>query len=458
MDIYPICNSQIIIQQIENYFSIFSPFENRGIIVVEKNIKRLLRLCNGENSIKTISEKLQMESEALIKTLDVLHSKGIIFYKDETKYQCSSSDILDCWFHVTNKCNLKCKYCYIHKNEAFIDIELAKNVIKKLIDNCVIRNVRELHVRFSGGEPLLCKEKIQQIIDYVDGISADLIIRYGILTNGTLIDYDTFMWLKKNRISVSISLDGVGDFNDMTRCYSDGSGSYIDIIRSIDLLRTEKYPIGIMTTITKGNLNGLPVLTKMLAERHLIFRYSLEKTNKKDTFPELCRYVDELIDILNQCLDIMENQIDEGNVYFQFQFCDIQFKKPKVRICNAGDKSLAVDHNGNLAICGMGLVEPCGKIGDDDDLYTLVCSKNQELIASDVNNFEPCSSCIWKYSCAGGCPLLRNVCYGEYKSQSPYCIVFKSIIPRLLYLESKKILIYNKRKEGKIWKSSPIRN
>lgn len=199
MNIYPICNSQIIIQQIENYFSVFSPFENRGIIVAEQNIKRLLRLCNGENSIETISEKLQMKSEALIKTLDVLHSKGIIFYEYETKYQCGSSDILDCWFHVTNKCNLKCTYCYIHKNEAFIDIELAKNLVKKLIDNCAIQNVRELHVRFSGGEPLLCKKKIQQIIDYVDEISADLTIRYGILTNGTLIDYDTFMWLKKNR-------------------------------------------------------------------------------------------------------------------------------------------------------------------------------------------------------------------------------------------------------------------
>lgn len=458
MDTYPICNNQVIIQRVEDYYSVFSPLENRGIVVAEQNIKQLLKFCNGKNCVEDISRRLEIEPEKLIKTLELLWDKGIIFYKDKPKCRYISPKILDFWLHITNNCNLKCKYCYIRKNEASIDIEKANYILKKLIDSCVNQNVSELHVRFSGGEPLLCKDKIQQIIDYAESLSTNLVIKYGVLTNGTLIDYETFLWLKKNHIYISVSLDGIGNFNDVSRCYADGSGSYNNIIKGIDLLKAEGYPLGIMTTITRGNLKGLPALTEVLAEKHLLFRYSLEKTNEKGIFPELCKHIDELIDTLNRCLDIMESQIDEGNIYFQFQFCDIQFRRPRLRICSAGDRSLAVDHNNSLAICGMGLAEPCGNIGEADDLYKLVRDRNQDLLAASVDNFEPCFSCEWKYSCAGGCPLLRKVCYGEYKSKSPYCKVFKSIIPRLLFLESKKILSYHKKKEGKAWKFSQNRN
>jgi uncharacterized protein len=58
----------------------------------------------------------------------------------------------------------------------------------------------------------------------------------------------------------------------------------------------------------------------------------------------------------------------------------------------------------------------------------------------DVHTKGGCSCCDWKYWCAGGCPLVTYRIAGRYNAQSPYCRIYKAIIPRILRLEGLRLM------------------
>ena len=76
-------------------------------------------------------------------------------------------------FQVTEDCNLRCTYCYqVHKTPSYMSFSTAKQFIDDLLDNdklstyCSIDNIEAYVLEFIGGEPLLCIDLIDQIVDY----------------------------------------------------------------------------------------------------------------------------------------------------------------------------------------------------------------------------------------------------------------------------------------------------
>jgi uncharacterized protein len=51
-----------------------------------------------------------------------------------------------------------------------------------------------------------------------------------------------------------------------------------------------------------------------------------------------------------------------------------------------------------------------------------------------------CANCEWKLWCSGGCPVLVKQIKGDYLEKSPYCEIYKEIIPALLRLEARSLL------------------
>ena len=56
--------------------------------------------------------------------------------------------------HLTNACNLRCRYCYVHHGKQFMDREVARAAV----DFAASAGSR-CGVVFFGGEPLLCKDR-----------------------------------------------------------------------------------------------------------------------------------------------------------------------------------------------------------------------------------------------------------------------------------------------------------
>ena len=81
-------------------------------------------------------------------------------------------------FSVTDICNLKCKHCYIKKNNAKLDINAAINFLDSLTEE----NLEQItHIGFSGGEPFLFPEIIEEITK--KSVEKDLLFDC-IMTNG----------------------------------------------------------------------------------------------------------------------------------------------------------------------------------------------------------------------------------------------------------------------------------
>ncbi len=69
--------------------------------------------------------------------------------------------------HVSNACNLKCKYCYANQGNYGKETKIMNSdVVNKLINfiDAYIKNHKLKHIAFFGGEPLLAIEILNKFV------------------------------------------------------------------------------------------------------------------------------------------------------------------------------------------------------------------------------------------------------------------------------------------------------
>lgn len=123
---------------------------------------------------------------------------------------------------ITDRCNLKCKYCYEKK----MNVNMNKDIADKSIDFW-LRNVdKEMRNRVAihGGEPFLNFDIFKYIAKKLIFLNKDIIIET--TSNGTIIDNQIISFIKEYRINLSISLDGIEEKNDENRVFENGKGSF----------------------------------------------------------------------------------------------------------------------------------------------------------------------------------------------------------------------------------------
>ena len=154
----------------------------------------------------------------------------------------------------TGFCNIDCSYCYLpDRSNPRQRMELATvaAAARLIFDGAPLG--REIDLVWHAGEPLtLPPDYYERAIEIVEAARPDgLLLRYGIQTNGTLIDDAWIDFFEKHSINVGISLDGSRDLHDRHRKYRNGAGTHDRVIGGIAKLRARAYPfhvIGVMTS------------------------------------------------------------------------------------------------------------------------------------------------------------------------------------------------------------------
>lgn len=151
---------------------------------------------------------------------------------------------LTCWIHLTNDCNLRCKYCYIHKSSEIMSSDILFNSVDKMFESCIEHQFDCLALMLVGGEPLTQMQTIKSLVSYCNNHKSKIPVRFIIPTNGTLITKDVAQYIADNHISVGVSLDGLEEYHDTNRINRNGKGSFKDTIRGIDNLieQQAEYP------------------------------------------------------------------------------------------------------------------------------------------------------------------------------------------------------------------------
>ena len=168
---------------------------------------------------------------------------------------------------ITDKCNLRCKYCRytineIKKTGKSHDNKVMKSkVYKKAIQEFIedyCRTIDRLPIELQkdyliknppiiglyGGEVLIYKRVVRNIVDFIKKIHFPFDKKYiciAITTNGTLLDEDFIEFCIKEEVYLQISIDGPRSEHDKNRVFASGRGSFEKVYNAIEILRN-KYP------------------------------------------------------------------------------------------------------------------------------------------------------------------------------------------------------------------------
>lgn len=144
---------------------------------------------------------------------------------------------------LTNACNLKCKHCYLKKDEEvrFVEFKDVNIIFEYLSQNCV------KNIVWSGGEPLL-HPNIYNILKRAE----ELNFNSWIFTNGTLINEEFIDKVKPLIKGIYLSIDGIGNIHDQCR---EKKGAFNKITNTLKLLNNYEIPFEICATIYKDNYN-----------------------------------------------------------------------------------------------------------------------------------------------------------------------------------------------------------
>ena len=178
-------------------------------------------------------------------------------------------------FHLLSKptgaqCNLDCEYCFFLSKEMLypdsrfrMTDETLESYLKQLIE--AHSRVPEVTIAWQGGEPTLMgldffRRSIEIAQRYLKPGQRAV---HTIQTNGTKIDAEWAQFFKQNNFLVGISIDGPREIHDTYRVTRGGAGSFDQVMRGLEALRTAGVEWNALTTIHSANEQrwegGLPL-------------------------------------------------------------------------------------------------------------------------------------------------------------------------------------------------------
>ncbi len=335
---------------------------------------------------------------------------------------------LNLWVQTTNECNLRCSYCYINTLGQKVSLTPAifNTFCDSLISTAEHRNLKLIRLRLAGGEPILKFSLWKHVIPHLRSRLQTLgcKLKVSVLTNGLIVNDDIIDFLINNQIGVFVSIDGIDSFQNATRHFKDGSGSFNIVSDNIVKLMSHGINPSLMTVVSNENMDGLVSFTSFVIDARLHARYSFV-TGENLNIPRL-------IKVLSRCYDLFDSAIDNG---FQFtklhQLCDLKFDEPWSQTCSSGLNGGALYTNGDLYFCQrqFGVEKPLGSILENDDILTIL---RRKTYFGDTS--VDCKSCKYQYICTSGCPLER------IDGKDPHCEVYKAVIPIIYRLRGKECL------------------
>lgn len=377
-----------------------------------------------EDKIKFFEDNFILVTPENDKRLDELYSRVL---KNKKFLNATSLTLM-----ISQECNLRCKYCYgkdgEYSNRGKMDFSIAKRAIDYFINQAPSDT---LSICFFGGEPLLNFNLMKKVIAYIREIekNTNKKFTFSMTTNATLINEEIRTFIKDNKISITVSIDGAREMNDANRFYANKHGIYDNIKNNISDINT--YMIA-RATIAPPNLDVSKSITHLVEEFDFRSVAWAEADNliSDENYELVKESTVALIDKLEQL--IKNGQFEQVKKYHSFMNMLSKFNSDGIRSkgCGAGSNLMAVDIDGKIYPCHrfVGLEEfIIGDVVDskngNNDFYSVV----------DLVNFEKCQSCIAKSICGGGC--INENYYSSESINEPsekHCKFRVEIVDRML--------------------------
>lgn len=431
--------------EIDGYGYAFVPGSASGVVLLDLTTKELLEeLAIGHANLDGT------RIDQLIKVGLVLPAtdQSVLPRLDRGRIRSFST-----WLHITNACNLNCPYCYIANkgDRRHMSFPVMEAYLDKLEETVAKHNLKKVVIRMAGGEPTLHSKMIRYLVTKAKerltkrGIQVVLVM----LTNGTLLTEEWLRLISDHGIKLSVSLDGTREWHDKLRFFKGGRGTFDLVMRSLGLCRKFDLRPGVLSTITEANLADLQAFGRFLIDLDLPFRFGVYRDNSGE-YAGYNNFIAKLKPELDMFYGYYAEAIRSGRARFRHQLSDLHLdQRAHLRSCNVGFSGVSVNHAGDVFLCQAGMGR--GSIGNLWDGRTLLEMAWQqkvmpELSSTTVLEYPDCRECQWAQVCGGGCPLVNSSANGSATTSSPYCELFRTMIPKLI--ELKALDLIRKIKEG----------
>jgi radical SAM protein with 4Fe4S-binding SPASM domain len=325
-------------------------------------------------------------------------------------------------WHITEKCNLRCKHCY---QECFTGEDLPISVLSQILDEYLEfldewnqrrnGNFVRGHINITGGEPFLRAD----FFDFLDLIrSKKEKISFAILTNGTLLNHENVSRLKGLKPAfVQLSVEGNETIHNDIR----GVGNFKKVTEAIKLLKS----VGIKTylSFTANNLNYNYFKDVALLGR----KYGVDKV-----------WADRLVPCNQEADNCRTLSVDQAYAFFKLMEKERKrgflYKKINVEMaralmfqetggfpyhCSAGDTLLALLPNGEIYPCRR-LPLLVGNVLEQS-FHSIYFENERMLQLRQGEVAEGCEKCSFHPLCKGGAKCISFATTGNFSAGDPAC-------------------------------------
>ena len=322
---------------------------------------------------------------------------------------------------VTEKCNLKCEYCYESGliNKKNMTIDTARKTLDFIYSQICSRDYSYDDfdsIIFHGGEPLLNYDVIAMMINEIRIWDLNHPIFLSLTTNATCLDDEKTLFLLKNLDGISVSIDGSKVVHDMNRKYLSGDGTFDSVFESVK--RLFKYNEGsckvvARLTVATNTYNYLKDSICYLAE--------LGFKTIKPVLDEYGKWNSQLLEEIYKEYTAVYDLFGTNKKVEIAAFNVIRFREHSE--CLAGLETMHIDVNGNILPCAYVINEEKFILGNV--IYGLDANKVQ--IIDDINRHKmnECGDCAWSDKCISvRCKFINYAKTGDfYQPVKSSCLI-----------------------------------
>lgn len=352
------------------------------------------------------------------------------------------------YFHIilTEKCNSQCRYCYEKSLNEF-DNKLNKkfkfdysapsdsNINMKDLKKFILKD-KHPKIIFYGGEPLVNRNKLMQIMDFLPRN-----IEYFMQTNAKLLHQLPEKYINRFK-RILISIDGNKERTD----YNRGKGTYDLIVKNIKLIRKNNFKGEIVARMTiSQEFPDLYEQVKNLIKTNLFdsMHWQLDAGFYKNDFnkSKFSEFVKKYNNSVSKLIKYWIQQMQKGRVLRLYPFLGIfndilHNQKTKLR-CGSGYANYTITTKGDLTCCPI--------MNSIKNFYVGNINNSNPDNLKKIYVSKPCDSCGYIDLCGGRCLYSNYAKLWPKQGEKLICNTIKHLIDELKKSAPKiKLLIKNK--------------
>jgi radical SAM protein with 4Fe4S-binding SPASM domain len=320
--------------------------------------------------------------------------------------------LLTVYWICTQACNLRCTYCYQDATVARAH-ELSTAEGMDLVDQAAEAGATSFI--FTGGEPFSRRDLLELARhSKARGMQTNVITNGHFVTPSRAVDVATTF----DRITVSLD-HGIPEHHDRFR----GDGSWKRAARAIDLLLDAGATVDVNSVVSQAGLADVGELLKFVrrrqvAEHRIVPQYPMGRgagTRGEELSPG------ELLDLEDELHRTGETVAEPGDGDHG-RFPATASKGVRRSHCGAGFSEVSVDPEGWVYPCKL-LQYPANRTSNVRKRRLADIFATDPLLAHIqrpfVGTLQPCSTCIIRNHCGGGCRGIHASFTGDWATAEP---------------------------------------